>query len=857
MQRSQRRLRAATVLVSFALARAAFAQYDAPSTYYSSITTQTGASLKSALETVMSTGHTQTSYDQARDFLPFTDANPNDLTQMFEFYTHVTIQKTSATQTGFVGIYNSREHVWPDSLQGAGNTSGGTKGSRGDISMLKPLSNTVNGARGNDPYGGANQTGTTGAITGGYWFPGTTDKGDAARIIFYAGTRWGSTLTVVNGQPATNTQMGDLASLLRFHYQDVPDLFELRRNDVIYRGDDVRTTGDDLPTWAGTGNRNAFIDRPEYVWSVYADQQNDTQLSFGTPDANGGSTLNVDLGRVLRNAPAPGTRSVTLNKAGVDGTYYSVTPTGSATSSVSGRYNAFTMDSTGSRAITVGLNTTTTTAGLKSGSVVVDNLDVTTQGGAGRGANDANDTVNVSYSVLDASNPSFSASQDLNSLTLDWGDVTLGSGVTSKSFSIANLASSLGLSLTAALDLDSFSASGSTGAFSTNLAAFKNLAAGASSAFNATLTPSTLGTFSTTYTLSLSDEDLPGTQATSSLTLNLVGRVIASGEFAWSGDRSGNYDTTSNWSPVGTPDGTTARARFGPVITQRRTVTLDATRTLAAVTFDSPLGYDVSGAGTLALNAGAGGTATLTVVSGAHTVAKLSAGSAVSVDVATGSSITAASFTATGQSISKTGAGTFTASTFNSDSLTVSAGTVATTGLSASRVRTLSIAAGATLDLRSAGLIVDYDAGTASPNVRSLILGGKLVSSTTPDGAWSIGFVDTASLPLGSFLGQTVDASAVVARLALNGDTDLNGAVNFDDLLRLAARYGQSVTAWSSGDFNYDGVVNFDDLLLLAANYGRSDAPPAAALALVAVPEPTTAIAAASLAVAALRRRRR
>jgi hypothetical protein len=57
----------------------------------------------------------------------------------------------------------------------------------------------------------------------------------------------------------------------------------------------------------------------------------------------------------------------------------------------------------------------------------------------------------------------------------------------------------------------------------------------------------------------------------------------------------------------------------------------------------------------------------------------------------------------------------------------------------------------------------------------------------------------------------------------LLADLDGDGAVNFDDLLRLAANYNTASGAtYSQGDINADGAVDFDDLLLLAARYNTS-----------------------------------
>ena len=51
---------------------------------------------------------------------------------------------------------------------------------------------------------------------------------------------------------------------------------------------------------------------------------------------------------------------------------------------------------------------------------------------------------------------------------------------------------------------------------------------------------------------------------------------------------------------------------------------------------------------------------------------------------------------------------------------------------------------------------------------------------------------------------------------------NLDGKVNFADLLTLAQHYNGAAAAWTKGDFDYDGEVTFKDLLGLAQNYGKS-----------------------------------
>jgi hypothetical protein len=126
----------------------------------------------------------------------------------------------------------------------------------------------------------------------------------------------------------------------------------------------------------------------------------------------------------------------------------------------------------------------------------------------------------------------------------------------------------------------------------------------------------------------------------------------------------------------------------------------------------------------------------------------------------------------------------------------------------------------------------------------------------------------------GAFMGEAVDATTVLARVTRAGDANLDGKVDFGDLLRLARHYGGDVSAaaggaWLSGDFTYDGVVNFSDLLVLAKNYGAvapADPAPGAGAAFEAdvasafaqVPEPSAGILiAGTIACCAARRGRR
>lgn len=502
------------ILFSF-VALATAGPYDAPTSYYNSATS-TGTTLKSQLNSILTSGHIQRNYGNFRDSAEITDADPNSSGDIILVY-----DRDSVDAEWDSGNTWNREHVWPQSRQ-PGSASNGTSGNLGDPHALRPSTPSVNSNRGNDPFGFAASTGSYGS-SGSSFFPGDTDKGDIARSLFYSDTRWGPEkgLSLVNGTPSGN-QMGELNSLVAWHYLDTPDEFEQRRNHAIY--------SPALNPFFYTNNRNAFVDHPEYVWSIYQDQQNDTTLGLAgtTVASNGSSTLDVDLGRVYVGGSTPSNQNVTLNKAGNDGTYYEVTANGNATSSVEGRYNAFAMGGSGSKTINVGLTTSTATAGLKTGSVVIDNLDVTTSGGTGNGANDGDDTIDLSFAVLSHPDASFSESSLLTTTTLDFGTVSEGSGTLNLPFSIANYDGAGAPTFASNIDLDSILGSDDTSILSTNLASFDDLVQGDTNGFMAMFDTSVAGNFTATYQLTLSGEDLPGEQ-TEFLTLSIMGIVEAAG----------------------------------------------------------------------------------------------------------------------------------------------------------------------------------------------------------------------------------------------------------------------------------------------------------------------------------------
>jgi hypothetical protein len=154
-------------------------------------------------------------------------------------------------------------------------------------------------------------------------------------------------------------------------------------------------------------------------------------------------------------------------------------------------------------------------------------------------------------------------------------------------------------------------------------------------------------------------------------------------------------------------------------------------------------------------------------------------------------------------------------------------------------------ALGGKLDVTSNRLIVDYTAGFGSPmaSVRQQVISGynasgvlwagngimSTTAAATPFNA-GLGYAE-ASEVLGAtggvFGGENVDGSSVLVRYTKLGDANLDGAVDFLDLARMAQNYnttvsGQTESWWARGDFNYDGAVDFADLAKLAQNYNTA-----------------------------------
>ncbi len=235
----------------------AYSAIAQPINYYSGTNNINGTTLKGAVHEIINE-HQEFQYSTLKQILRDSDEDPNNPDNIILLYTGWSIPKANfATYLDSLDYWN-REHIWAKSHGDFGTDPGpGT-----DAHAIRPVDNSVNSARSYKDFDeGGNEYFDNGVPTGCYftsnsWEPRDEDKGDVARSILYMDIRYEGTngeidLTAVD---QLNTfplpQHGKLSTLLQWHFQDPPDEFERRRNDVIHK-------------WQK--NRNPFIDYPEFV----------------------------------------------------------------------------------------------------------------------------------------------------------------------------------------------------------------------------------------------------------------------------------------------------------------------------------------------------------------------------------------------------------------------------------------------------------------------------------------------------------------------------------------------------------------------------------------------------------------
>ncbi len=157
----------------------------------------------------------------------------------------------------------NKEHVWPDS-------HGGNK-VEADIHMPRPTVSSENGSRGNSFYVEGEKSGTQGWDPAEESFGIESYRGDSARIVFYCVVA-SSSLSLVDldyhstSRKNNDNMMGKLSDLLKWNLRYNVDEREQRRNSGAQYLQ---------------GNRNPFIDHPEYACKIWGSTNSTTKQICG------------------------------------------------------------------------------------------------------------------------------------------------------------------------------------------------------------------------------------------------------------------------------------------------------------------------------------------------------------------------------------------------------------------------------------------------------------------------------------------------------------------------------------------------------------------------------------------------
>ena len=235
------------------------------------------SALYKELQSLMIENHThETTYDETRSLYQYTDCQ-NGGGKISTFYTG---KDVGPSWDG--GSTWNREHCWPKS-----KTSTTEKApANSDLMSLRPADASTNSSRGNKAYGQSS----------GYYDPNSESngkynvRGDAARIILYSYTRWGTyTASYMWG---TSGVMESKEVLLRWMEEDPVDTWELSRNDIVQ---------------SITGTRNVFVDYPELAFLLFNEA---VPTGMTTPSGKAGETYKITA---VANDSQMGSVSVSSN----------------------------------------------------------------------------------------------------------------------------------------------------------------------------------------------------------------------------------------------------------------------------------------------------------------------------------------------------------------------------------------------------------------------------------------------------------------------------------------------------------------------------------------------------------------
>lgn len=232
-----------------------------PAGYYTQAEGQTGSALLSTLNRIIAR-HTDLGYDRARDVMFSQVDDLDDDNVVIGVYSGKLAEGVNDRRTAMDRGHMNAEHTWPQS-------KGAEGAAKADLHHLFPADADVNSRRSSFPFGEVKSVSWTGPDQGGtgevsllgandrgatVFEPRNSEKGNVARALMYFYTCYAINQS---SKPSLDNFNVELPVLLKWHAQDPVDEKERARNDAVYQAQ---------------GNRNPYVDHPEYVSAVGAFQ---------------------------------------------------------------------------------------------------------------------------------------------------------------------------------------------------------------------------------------------------------------------------------------------------------------------------------------------------------------------------------------------------------------------------------------------------------------------------------------------------------------------------------------------------------------------------------------------------------
>lgn len=233
--------------------------------YYNPVSGLTGTALKTGLHDLIDS-NTYSSYDGAKTFLFQELDNNSGVVRCVYTGRDYTINSSYNGSTD-----PNTEHTYAQSWFGTSEESI----KKADVHHLFVTNSSVNSSRGNLPFDVVTTTTSTFPVYNGYvskrgtnstgddvFEPADQHKGNLARALLYFSVRYNMTLS--------QGGVDMLETLITWHNADAVDAAELARNTAVY---------------AHQGNRNPFVDHPEYVAQIWGGAAATTLVNFSPASA--------------------------------------------------------------------------------------------------------------------------------------------------------------------------------------------------------------------------------------------------------------------------------------------------------------------------------------------------------------------------------------------------------------------------------------------------------------------------------------------------------------------------------------------------------------------------------------------